>query len=561
MKINLRHLILCLLLTSLQWQTIAQASFLATPYECIDNHYSNLQSDNYRPDLAARSFNVSPGEGRKLAIRLKQILDGRGLYVNMGTLPDRNDFRDTLTNDYTYRPFPLDLPEVILKRVNGSWYYSDRTVAQIPKLHKRTFPFGLNRLLDNIPEWAVQKFFGLTIWQYMGILVLGLFLFLLHFLLTKILNVLVKRFGKLALHVPFLNEMKVKSISKYLSILIILAISEFFLPALQLPAPASKFLIVAVRVINTILVVFVILRILEILLEYATSFADKTDTKLDDQFLPILERILQSLAVIGGIYYILLQFHVDVSAIIAGIGILGLAMALAAQDTVRNLIGSATIFIDRPFQIGDWIIGDGFAGIVDEVGFRTTRIRKPDSSIISVPNGDIVNMEIRNLGVRSHRLIDATLGITYDTPPDLIEKFLEGLDLIALYHPKTANQGYYIYFNAFSASSLDIFFRVPILVNSYVDELQVKEEIYLSIIRLAEKLGVRFAFPSTTVYVEEFPGNGSTVPPYESAKPHVNGKVNDFITEYRNWVNNESAKRMNNTYGMRHQDVAQETDN
>jgi MscS family membrane protein len=142
---------------------------------------------------------------------------------------------------------------------------------------------------------------------------------------------------------------------------------------------------------------------------------------------------------------------------------------------------------------------------VDEVGFRSTRIRTIDTSIISVPNGSLANMSVTNLGVRVFRILNTTLTITYNTPPDLIEQFIAGLKEMILENPKISDENYYVHFRNMSDSSLDIMFRCYLDVEGYAEELAERERVLLRILRMAESLGIQFAFPSSSIYVEQFP--------------------------------------------------------
>jgi MscS family membrane protein len=207
--------------------------------------------------------------------------------------------------------------------------------------------------------------------------------------------------------------------------------------------------------------------------------------------------------IIGTIVQILSLMDVNVTALIAGISIGGLALALAAKDTVSNLIGSIMVFMDKPFQIGDYIEIGSMGGTVKEVGFRSTRIQTKDTSIISIPNGNIANTALTNKGVRVFRLFETMLGVTYDTNPDLIETFIEKLKKMIIDDPRVTNDDFYIALNGLGPSSLDILFRVYLNTSDYAGEIKIKEDLILNILRMAEELGVSFAFPSTSVYIEK----------------------------------------------------------
>jgi MscS family membrane protein len=214
-----------------------------------------------------------------------------------------------------------------------------------------------------------------------------------------------------------------------------------------------------------------------------------------------VRKLLQILIVGAAIIYILSEMDINVTALIAGLSIGALALALAAQDTVKNLIGSIMIFIDKPFQVGDWVLLDGQEGTIIEVGFRSTRIQLLDTSIVSMPNGNVANLTIINLGVRTFRLLNVLIGVTYDTSPEKIEAFTEALKKLILEHPEIHKENSLVHFREMGDFALKIIFRCFIPVNNIGDELRIKEQIYLEIMRIAQRLNIEFAFPSQTIYM------------------------------------------------------------
>ena len=506
---------------------------LSSPYQTIYTHLYNLQTDSYFPQVAATTITAKDSiSAIKLAIKLKQILDGKGLFVQMNQLPQDGNYTDSISGKAVYVLFPKELPQVYLEKSGDKWHYSSETASVIPGLHKQLYPFGSDLLLNFLPKSGQNLFLGLAIWQYLGIailLVLALILFfLLNFLLKPLINKLTRSDRFTTLIPPKLTW----SISRLLSVLIIVRLLLILNPILQLPIGINQFLVLGLKITSVILIMLVLLRLVSVFILHAKRWSQSTQSKLDEQLVPIFKRTLQSIVVIGAIIQILGMLEVNVTALIAGISIGGLALALAAQDTVKNLIGSAMIFIDRPFQIGDFISGNDFSGTVQEVGFRTTRLKTADSSIIAVPNGTIANISVTNMGVRVYRLFTSNLGITYDTPPDLIETFIKGLRMLIEKHPKTSSEQYYVHLNGLEASSITIFFRAFLLVDSYAEELQVKEDLIMGMLKLADALQVSFAFPTSTVYVEDFPGREPvrTKGAKESAIPDQ--KLEDFFANF-----------------------------
>ncbi|MBK8490634.1 MAG: mechanosensitive ion channel family protein [Saprospirales bacterium] len=484
---------------------------MSTPFHAVKTHLYFLQPDSYQPELSARTIQgvKDLDEAQELALKLKQVYDGKGLYVVLQKIPDIVNYRDTISGKNQYVLFPNELPDVYLEKVGDNWYYSAYTIEHIRSLHRKVYPFGSDLLVNLIPKYGQNHFLGLALWQYAGFLVLVLITWIIQFFLSRLLRPVVDRLSRSRVYPATVPTRMVFSIARLASIWILMLTWQWVVPLLHLPIEWVEIIMTGIRIGATMLFLVLGVRILDVVILYVKKWAAGTSTQLDNQLVPILKRLLQLVLVFGAMIQILRLLNVNVAALIAGVSIGGLALALAAQDTVKNLIGSAMIFFDRPFQIGDWVIGDTFEGKVVEVGFRTTRIQLLDSSIIAVPNGNVANASVRNLGVRTHRLLDARLGIAYNTPPQKIQWFMEGLKKLITAHPMTAEDGNRVYFTDMADFSLVIMYRAIIETDDYGEELQVKEDLFLSALRLAALLGIEFAFPTSTIHVDTFPGQPS----------------------------------------------------
>jgi MscS family membrane protein len=166
---------------------------------------------------------------------------------------------------------------------------------------------------------------------------------------------------------------------------------------------------------------------------------------------------------------------------------------------------------------------------VEQVGIRSTRVRTFYNSLISIPNGKLADSLIDNMGKREFRRYNTKLTITYDTPPELIDVFVEGLKTIVLNHPKTRKDYFQIHLNGFGASSLEILFYIFFEVADWTEELEARHQIISEILQLAAELNVRFAFPTETHFIEEFPGNGSLTPKYSNNKNEFEAKMRNYF--------------------------------
>ncbi|NNF36797.1 MAG: mechanosensitive ion channel family protein [Saprospiraceae bacterium] len=477
------------------------------PYEVIYNHLDYLQDDNFFPELSARSFpaDLDSLERIRSAQLMKRIYDGKGLYVHVSRISKDSMYQDSIAEDFIYFPFPEVLPDVYVEKIDDKWMYSDLTVDIIPDLYQDVYPFGLHRVIDMLPAKQGMRYFGLYGWQWIALLVFGLILVVGYYILSRVLNISLKLMTR---KLTFLQKDQIDLIKRIDGLIVLAFLSSlvsYMLPVIRLPIKMSFFLLKINEVLFTVFVVLIVLTLVNILKAYLKEAALATETKLDEQLLPIVIKMIKIIVVIAGVFNVLHILNVNVTALIAGISIGGLALALAAQDTVKNLIGSMMIFFDKPFQIGDYIIAGSNEGSVVEVGFRSTRIKKVDTSIISIPNGILVNEYLTNLGVRNMRVLNTTIGLMYNSKSEDIKSFISDLKEYVSKHPRIWQESKYVLLKELGPSSIDIMLRVYIETTDYADELAVKEEIIFNVISIAEKNNVAFAFPSSSVYIEQMP--------------------------------------------------------
>ena len=253
-------------------------------------------------------------------------------------------------------------------------------------------------------------------------------------------------------------------------------------------------------------------RAIDIFMDVLARRATKTESKLDDSLVPLLRTAVRLFVTFVGLLFVLQNLDINVSSLIAGLGLGGLAIALAAQDTVRNLLGGVTIFADKPFEVGDWVVVDGVEGTVEAVGFRSTRVRTFYNSLISVPNGNLMDSGIDNMGQRRWRRYKTTLGVAYHTKPDQLQAFVEGIRAIIQANPGMRQDYYIVEFHGFGATSLDILVYCFIDAEDWNEELRTRHVLNLDIMRLAESLQVEFAFPTQTLHIANMPGQAQQLP-------------------------------------------------
>jgi len=220
------------------------------------------------------------------------------------------------------------------------------------------------------------------------------------------------------------------------------------------------------------------------------------------QLVSFLVITFKVITVITGIVLVLNSFTINITGVLAGLSIGGLALALAAQDTVKNLFGSVMLFIDKPFKVGDYIKGELIDGEVEDIGFRSTRIRTFEDSLIYIPNGRLADMTIDNFGLRKFRRIKAVIQIDYNSYPPAIIAFTEAIRKIITDHPLSRKDFLEVNLNSFGDSSMNILMLVYFNIPTWQEELRLRQEVFLQVLELAKKLGIRLAFPTQIIFME-----------------------------------------------------------
>ena len=272
----------------------------------------------------------------------------------------------------------------------------------------------------------------------------------------------------------------------------------------------------ALEVLLTISIALFAYYLIEVPSAWLHSQTEKTESKFDDMLVPIVRKSLRVTVVLFALVSIAQSLSdKPVSALLAGLGLGGLAFALAAQDTIKNLFGSLVIFTDKPFGLGDRINYDGHDGVIEEVGLRSTRLRRLDGHQVTIPNGELANKSIHNIAKRPFIRRIFTLGVTYDTTPEKVSRAKEILEDILKDHEGMDPKGEMlprVYFSDFSASSLDFKCMYWYHPAAYWDYMNFSEWVNLEILRRFNEEGIEFAFPTQTIHLAK-EGSGEAADP------------------------------------------------
>lgn len=235
--------------------------------------------------------------------------------------------------------------------------------------------------------------------------------------------------------------------------------------------------------------------------EYLVPRAEDNSTKyLDNTLIPIIRRGVLGIIWSIGIMMALRNVGVDVGALIAGLGIGGLAFALAAQDTIKNIFGGITIFTDRPFRIGDRVKVDGFDGFVEDIGIRSTRLRTLEKRLVTIPNYKIVEASIENISGEQMRRVVMTIGLTYTTTPEQMQQALSILKNIPKTNKEVESKELTAVFSEFSTYSLDLKFTYWIKKSG--DVIEVPSKVNFEVLSKFKEAGLIFAYPTQTVFIK-----------------------------------------------------------
>lgn len=251
-------------------------------------------------------------------------------------------------------------------------------------------------------------------------------------------------------------------------------------------------------IIFTLNVTWLFIRVLDALIvEYLTPVVSRSESNLDDQLLPMVRKLMKVIFWSLGIIIGLNNAGFDVAALIAGLGIGGLALALAAQDTVKNIFGGIMIFADKPFKIKDRIRIGSWDGFVEEIGVRSTRLRTLEGRIVTIPNAQFSESAVENITREPSRKVITSLGLTYETTPEKMDIAMGLLNKIAIENPRVEDD-VIVSFANWGDFSLDITFIY--FIKNGEDIMQVQSNMNMTVLRKFNESGIEFAYPTQTVY-------------------------------------------------------------
>jgi MscS family membrane protein len=274
----------------------------------------------------------------------------------------------------------------------------------------------------------------------------------------------------------------------------------------------------AFTVLVACVLTYMALKFVDLLLRYWRQRATaETDRSFDEQLLPIVRKSLKAFVIVVAILVTCQNLQIDITAAIASLSIGGLAIGLAAQDTLANLFGAVALFVDKPFRVGDQVRIDSVEGTVEGIGMRSTRVRSLDGFLVTMPNKAVGNATVINISQRPSIRTEMNIGITYDTPPAKVDLALAIIKDVLGRHPMTKD--FIISFNKFADSSLNILVLHWWNSKDFRAYITGFQDINLALKKRFDEEGINFAFPSQTLYVKQDPDRVLPEPRGESPRP------------------------------------------
>jgi MscS family membrane protein len=504
------------LLTAALLTSAARAEDPISPRACVHDFLVAARAGDYASAAQRLDLSGIPEAGRarrgpQLALELKTVLD-RKLWVDFDLLSsdpggntedglpgERDELGSIETRNGTVR--------ILLQRSSttdgvGVWRFASSTVARIPALYDE---FGYGRLGELLPGFFFQEqFLEVQLWQWLGLIALILTAWIGSWIAARAVLALVRPLtlrSRTAID-DRLIEGAIGPLRLGLAAMIFSGSSY----ALGLSVPAQLVVNGSARTGVVVAVTWFALRAIDLISALVLSRMNESGQRAALQFVPLGRKTVKVAVVVLAALATLQSFGFDVTALIAGLGIGGLAVALALQKTLENLFGGATILADRPVRVGDFCRFGDKVGIVEEIGIRSTRIRTLDRTLVTVPNSEFAGMQLENFAPRDKIWYHPTIGLRYETTPEQLRYVLVEVRKMLYAHPMVDSDGARIRFTSFGAYSLDLEIFSYVKVTDFGEFLEVAEDLNLRVMDIVAAAGTGFAFPSSTTYLAQDEG-------------------------------------------------------
>lgn len=366
----------------------------------------------------------------------------------------------------------------------------------LDKIDKDWITFGLDRV-DILRE---KTLFGEPIWKYLASLVYIFLAFYISKLLDYLTRIWLKKWAKRTS--TNFDDLILELLNGPVRIISFVIFLHVGMSVFDWPETLEDFFGKALKIIVACSITYMVLKFVDLMMSYWSLKAKaEEDGQFDQHLFPIIRKSLKAFIIVVAILVTSSNLGVNITGLIASLSIGGLALGLAAQDTLANLFGAVSVFADKPFRIGDRIQLDQVDGTVETIGIRSTRVRNLNGHLITVPNKTMGNATITNITRRPNIKTEMNIGVTYDTSPAKLRRAIEILETTYKEHPMTFEL--IVSFNQFAASSLNILVVHWWNSTDHKAYLAGMQEMNLKVKEQFDAEGIAFAFPSQTVYLKQ----------------------------------------------------------
>jgi MscS family membrane protein len=425
--------------------------------------------------------------------------------------------------------------DVLLERVRlpdgpEVWRIASATVAQLPALYDE---FNADPLTELLPAALTEiRFLQVRLWKWIALLLLIVVAAAVSWLVTSLLLTSARALAQRTAFDDASLEPAVGPGRLTVAVLVFAAGTY----ALALPVPVYNFFAGVQQALTIFAVAWLLVRLVDVLARTLEARLVAGGKMAAISVVPLGRRTVKVFLGVLAVIAMLQNFGFNVTGLLAGLGVGGLAVALAAQKTVENLFGGITMIADQPVRVGDFCRFGDRVGTVEDIGLRSTRVRTLDRTVVSVPNAEFSSLQLENFKRRDRIWLHATIGLRYETTPDQLRWILVELKRLLLAHPKVDPDPARARFLRFGAYSLDVEIFAYVSTTDINEFLAVQEDIFLRIMDLVGASGSGFAFPSRTIYAA--PDSGLD----ETRRKAAEDQVRQWRTENRLFLPDPPAK-------------------
>ena len=476
----------------------------STPYGTVHGFLAAAEKHDYERAAEYLDSKQPSGQKQELARQLKLIMD-RGLAVNLDTLSREPEgkLEEGLRNTRELvgvAQIGSDRLEILLDRIQRGanpplWLFSAETLLSVPAIAEKIQP-GWMEL--NLPKVLLEKrLLSVQLYRWVAALIAIPLFLTIAWLLTRALGFTLGRaVRRLTSERGPLPDLGLRGPIRLLIFALLIRLGS----TLAVSLSARQFWTRVATVVGVLAVVWLYIRLTDALAAVMARRLRRTNVPGRIALLQLLQGLSKALALIAGALIILYMGGVNLTAVLTGLGVGGIAIAFAARKTLENLFGTIMVVSDRVVGVGDFCrIGDTL-GTIEEVGLRSTRVRTLAHTVLTVPNGQLAGMSLENFATRQRILLNQIIGLRYDTTAEQLSHVLEGIRRLLAQHPKVEPESARVRFVRFGGASVDLEVFAYVATSVFPVFLEIQEDLLLQILHIIEASGTGLAFPFPATY-------------------------------------------------------------